>query len=204
MTKVNGLIDTLKYIPIYANIALHMWARVWGKIKKLTFATIINNIVFSCIVDADINNGFSALQGRCYQHSVISISHRTDIMVANVAAASTIPQLWVEVVHINGKKNGGKHGALFDSIAAAKFGASNGNGAIIILFRKDTGQIYRIGVKRWIVIIYEPPIVLNAIRRNTRQNARKLHMAVRSTCQVMLNDIDIVVGSTRWWIQINT
>ena len=56
MTKVNGLIDTLKYIPIYANMTLHMWARVWGKDKKLTFATIMNNIVLSCIVDADINN----------------------------------------------------------------------------------------------------------------------------------------------------
>ena len=92
MTKVNGLIDTLKYIPIYANMTLHMWARVWGKDKKLTFATIINNIVFSCIVDADINNGLSALQGRCHQYSVISISQRPDIMVANVAAASTIPR----------------------------------------------------------------------------------------------------------------
>ena len=41
MIKVNGLTDLLKYIPIYANMTLYMWAQVWGKDKELTFATII-------------------------------------------------------------------------------------------------------------------------------------------------------------------
>ena len=46
MTKVNDLIDILKYIPIYANMTLYIWAQVNRKDKKLTFATIINNTVF--------------------------------------------------------------------------------------------------------------------------------------------------------------
>ena len=57
MTKVKGFIDILKYFPIYTNMTLYMWAHVGGKDKILTFATIINNIVFSCIINADINNG---------------------------------------------------------------------------------------------------------------------------------------------------
>ena len=57
MTKVNGLVGILKYIPTYAYMTLYMWARVWGKDNKLTFATIINNIMFSYIVNADINYG---------------------------------------------------------------------------------------------------------------------------------------------------
>ena len=44
MTKVNGLIDTLKYIPIYANMTLHMWARVWGKDKERTYGFIFLHV----------------------------------------------------------------------------------------------------------------------------------------------------------------